>query len=65
MITVGSNFHDSANGQVIGPMGNVYISFDKTQNNADFFTLGVSQLDGYDILGTNDDSVIQLWDKFF
>lgn len=64
MITVGSNFHDSANGQVIGPMGNVYISFDKTQNNADFFTLGVSELDGYDILGTNDDSVIQLWDTY-
>lgn len=64
MISVGNNFHDHAQGQVIEPMANVLISFDKTQNSTDWFTLDSSQLNGHDILGADGDTTIQLWDTY-
>lgn len=64
MISVKNIFHQRAKGQVIAPMANVQISFGKTQESTDWFTLDQSKLNKHDILGTDDDSVIQLWDTY-
>lgn len=65
MINVSDNFHKAAFGQIINPVIRLYVSFDKTLRNGNFFTLGQSQLNGPDLLkfgATN--SGTQGWDFY-
>lgn len=65
MINVPSRFHSLAQGQVIHPISELYISFDKTINDSTkFFTLDESVLDGPDLLKSSGDNPIQLWDLY-
>lgn len=64
MITVTNGFHARAQGQVINPVARASVSFEKNLQDSGFFTLGVSQLDGSDLLGSSDISAIQLWDRY-
>lgn len=65
MITTTNEFTQIAQGTIRPIAQNALISFTKqrTQNLA-WFTLDVSQLDGTDILATEVDDVIQVWDAY-
>ena len=65
MITVPLSFHTHAQGQVINPKARASVSFAKNYNfDTGYFTLGVSQLNGDDLLGSADMPPIQEWDKY-
>jgi len=65
MITVTNGFHARAQGQVINPVARASVSFEKNfEESTGYFTLGVSQLDGTDVLGLDDMQPIQQWDKY-
>jgi len=64
MQTVSTQFEDYASGDVRPISKAVFMSFEKDYDAAvDFFTIGVSALDGGDII-KGDGSVIQEWDKY-
>lgn len=65
MINVSDNFHNAAFGQIIQPILKLYISFDKSLQEGEFFTLNKSQLNGPDLLkfaASNADT--QSWDFY-
>lgn len=65
MIEVTNRFHALAQGQVINPVANLYISFNKQiDDDTTFFTLNQSQLNGPDLLKPMGDNVLQLWDLY-
>lgn len=65
MINTTQTFHDTAKGQIIPLVADIYISFSKEYvNQADFFVLDQSQL-GIGLLGPNGgQGVLQEWDKY-
>lgn len=65
MQTISSQFNEYAIGQVRPIAWGVRASFNKIfDDNITFFTLDTSILDGTDVLGPTDESVIQVWDKY-
>ncbi len=65
MIGVSDNFHKAAFGQIIKPILKLYVSFDKSLNEGEFFTLDKSQLNGPDLLRfAGSDADTQSWDFY-
>lgn len=65
MQTVSPAFNALANGDIRPHTWGGLISFTKEYDDAiTFFTLGVSQLNGTDLLGTTEDNPLQAWDKY-
>ena len=65
MITVSDKFHQLAAASVRPLDWDVAISFTKKRNTGvKWFTLDQSRLDGADLLGSNDQNPIQLWDAY-
>ena len=65
MITTTNEFNAVANGTMRPLALNAKISFTKQRSqNVDWFVLDQSELDGADILATDPDDVIQLWDAY-
>lgn len=65
MITTTDRFHQLAASSVRPLDWDVAISFTKNRNkNIKWFTLDQSALDGNDLLGSNDQNPIQLWDSY-
>src|SRR6187402_2358487 len=65
MQTVSPAFHAMAQNSVIPIDWQFNVSFEKNFDDAvTFFTLGVSELNGLDVLGPSDDNPIQEWDKY-
>lgn len=65
MIEVTSRFHALAQGQVIHPIAELYISYNKQINtDTTFFTLDQSVLNGPDLLKPVGDNILQLWDLY-
>lgn len=65
MQTVSSNFHESAQGQIVPLNWQSRISFDKQFNDTvEFFTFDSSDFDGPDLLAPNDDNPVSYWDYY-
>lgn len=65
MISVSDSFHKAARGQVISPIVKAYISFSKELDpDVGYFELDKSQLNGSDILGTQETNPLQIWDLY-
>lgn len=65
MISTTTTFNQIANGTIRPLAMNILISFSKQRTqNMNWFTLDSSTLDGTDILATDPDDVIQLWDAY-
>lgn len=65
MITTSVGFQNVAKGSIRPLALDARISFSKQRSQSlDWFTLDVSQLDGTDILATNEDDPIQSWDAY-
>lgn len=65
MNVVSDRFHTLASGTVRPLDFELGISWTKTRNDdVAWFTLGTSQLDGVDLLGTNEEDPIQPWDAY-
>lgn len=62
---VSQAFHDASQGDIIPVDWNLGMSFDKNfDDDITFFTLNVSQLNGMDVLGPNNDNPLQQWQKY-
>ena len=65
MQTVVNGFNDAMQGNVVPLDWAVRVSFDKQfDDNVTFFTLDVSELNGVDVLGSDNDNPLQEWDKY-
>ncbi len=65
MIDVTPEFHKRAFGQVISPLIELYVSFNKELNEGEFFTLDKSMLNGSDVLRAGSSDVpAQDWDFY-
>lgn len=65
MNVVSDKFHQLANGPIRPLDWEIGISWSKERNNdVKWFTLDISQLNGGDLLGDNNNNAIQLWDSY-